>query len=331
MPDPAYFDVIIIGGGPAGSTAAMLLARAGVKVIVLEKAQFPRFHLGESLLPRNFPLIRELGLEEAVRRDVPHTRKFGAEFANGDGDNICFGFDTGLMPGAETINIERAPFDVVLLNEARASGATVREDIAVKQILKLQEGDVAIVTDEGQEIRGKYLLDASGQGTVLGRHLGTRKGYGGRHLQKVAYFAHFENVKRRPGREGGHPFIVMCEEGWFWLIPIDEHRMSIGLVMGTDITQQAGVPANKMLAWGNGSQPGSHGTRGQRNRAGNQPDHLQFQLHLRAVCRAWILPAGGCRPVPRSDFLFRRMPGNDERARGGYPRASLASRGDFSS
>jgi flavin-dependent dehydrogenase len=246
---PGFFDVIIIGGGPAGSTAALLLARTGISAIVLEKTPFPRFHIGESLLPRNFPLICELGLEH-IFKDIPNTPKFGVEFANGDGHNVSFGFELGLIPGSPTFNIERAPFDLALLKEARAAGADIREGVAVKQILKLEDANVIVATDDGQEIRGKYLFDASGQNTVVGRYLNTRKVYAGRHLQKVAYFAHFENVERRSGREAGHPFIVMCEEGWFWLIPIDERRMSIGLVMGTDITQKVGVAANRMLAWG---------------------------------------------------------------------------------
>jgi flavin-dependent dehydrogenase len=249
MSDRGSFDVISIGGGPAGSTAALVLARAGFKVVVLEKTRFPRFHIGESLLPRNFPLIRELGLEHAMT-EVPSTPKFGAEFATGDGHNVNFSFDQGLLPGSPTLNIERAPFDHALLREARSAGADVREGLAVKDILTLQDGDVCVATDDGEQLRAKYVLDASGHGAVVGRHLGTRKNYGGRHLQKVAYFAHFENVSQRPGKEAGNPFIVMCEEGWFWLIPIGKGRMSIGLVTDADVAKKAGVPANRMLAWG---------------------------------------------------------------------------------
>lgn len=246
----AQCEVIIVGGGPAGSTAAMLLARAGVRAVLLEKSAHPRFHIGESLLPRNFELLREIGLLAPMRR-LPHVPKFGAEFGMGDGSRVNrFGFSQGFIPNAETINVERAAFDGMLLNEARAAGADVRERVTVRSIGRLTDGDVAVETDAGESIAGKYLIDASGQSAVIARHLGTRVPAPERHLQKVAYFAHFEGVERLPGGEAGHPLIAMCDEGWFWVIHIDERRTSIGLVIDHAVAKTAGVPADRMLAWG---------------------------------------------------------------------------------
>lgn len=243
------FDAIIIGGGPAGATAALLLARGGARTIVLERSTFPRFHIGESLLPRNFPLIRELGLESRLR-GLPHVPKFGVEFAMGDGRSSArFTFDQGLLGGSETVNVERASFDAMLLGAARDAGATVLEGTAVKKILCLDDGNVAVEAD-GREIRGRWLLDASGQATVVGRHLGTRRPCADQRLQKTAYFAHFEGVRRPTGIEAGHPCIVICEEGWFWLIPLDEKRTSVGLVLDAAVARGLDVAAKRMLAWG---------------------------------------------------------------------------------
>lgn len=249
--ETSSYDAIIIGGGPAGSTAGLVMARAGLRVKLLERAQHPRFHIGESLLPRNMALLHELGLIEALAT-VPRVRKLGAEFVLGDGqDPGLFPFSMGLVPGAdEAVNIERAPFDAMLLNEARKAGVEVAEGTSLKKILRLEEGRAEIATsagDKGETLTARVLVDASGQSTVVGKHLGLRKTLPD--LKKVAYFGHFENVKRRPGDEGGYIVIVMTDDGWFWSIPLNETKTSIGLVMGMDRSKSLGIPPDEILAW----------------------------------------------------------------------------------
>ncbi len=242
------YDVLIVGGGPSGATAAIVLARAGFRVLVIERSAFPRFHVGESFLPRNLTLLRDLELESALSK-LTRVPKYGAEFGFGNGRATAkISFDMGLVGGeVETFNIERAPFDAMLLDTARDAGAEVTENAAVRRILSLADGHVEIEVD-GRRVSGRHLIDASGQATLVGKHLEMRRGFA--HHRKVSYFGHYENVQRLCGKEAGYPTLVMCDEGWFWLIPIDEKRTSIGLVLDADVARQVDVPAPHMLAWG---------------------------------------------------------------------------------
>jgi len=242
------YDAIVIGGGPAGATAALAMARRDLRVIVLEGAAFPRFHIGESFLPRSLTQIRALGLEPRLRR-IPQVLKLGAEFVIGHGREAptdywftqCFDrFES------ETFNIERAPFDSMLLDAAAEAGAEVRAPARVRSIDRLRDGDVRITTED-RTFRGRYVVDASGQSTVIGRRLKTRRVLPGRRM--IAYFGHAEGVRHREGVVRGFPTVALCEDGWFWLIPIDAKRTSVGLVLEDAAARRAPVPAQRLLQW----------------------------------------------------------------------------------
>ena len=240
-------DVLIIGGGPAGSTAATLLARKGFSVTLLERERFPRFQIGESLLPYNNDLFERLGISPEMTSGefVP---KYGAEFVTADGEVGCtFRFDQNLDPPYQnSFQVKRADFDHLLLKHAASQGVDVREETSVAAVVLDDPARVVVKTAEGELFEARFVIDASGHGSVVGNRVGEKDGIDA--LRKVAIFAHYHHVPRAEGRPGGNTVIVILRDAWFWLIPVSSDVMSVGLVVDVDAVRDCGLTPEALLA-----------------------------------------------------------------------------------
>ena len=223
-------DVLVIGGGPAGSTAATKLAEKGWKVIQLEKEHHPRFHIGESLLPMNLPLLEELGVLDQIEEN--NIRKYGAEFDSMYHDRLStYYFAKALNKNHPyAYEVKRDQFDEILFRNAAKKGVDNREGMNVIEVTTHADDSSTIIAkcDEGNEhtFKAKFLVDASGRSTFMSNKKGIKKR--NKKHNSAAIFGHFKNVVRREGEDEGNITLCWFDHGWFWMIPFKDGEVSIG-------------------------------------------------------------------------------------------------------
>ena len=221
-------DVLIIGGGPGGSMAGAVLARAGLNVGIIEREEYPRFHIGESLLPASMPLFKETGFYD-VLNSGKYITKCGARFIDYQNeDEVYFGFAEGLNPDIPTaFEVERCEFDKDILQYAVKCGATLYQPEEVIE-LDITATGVNLQTNKNR-FSAEYLLDVTGRDSLIGKRMKIRQV--NHDLNNVAVFAHYKGVKRRPGLDEGDITIgLLPNRAWTWIIPFKGDITSVGVV-----------------------------------------------------------------------------------------------------
>ena len=245
-----HCDVLVIGGGPAGSTAAALLAEKGYQVTLLEKAHHPRFHIGESLLPANMPLFDKLGVRDEV--EAIGMEKWGAEFvspwhAHRQTFEFADAWDKS-MPRA--FQVRRSEFDEILIRNASRKGAEVIEGCRVREVDFLPNKTGARVqaqhdNGDSETWNCRFLIDASGRDTFLGNRLQAKQ----RNVKhnSAAIYGHFKHAQRLEGKQAGHISIFWFEHGWFWFIPLVDGSTSVGAVVWPHVLKARTKPPAEFL------------------------------------------------------------------------------------
>jgi flavin-dependent dehydrogenase len=229
------FDVVVIGGGPAGATAGALLAEQGHRVALLEREPFPRYHIGESLIPYTWFTLDRLGLVDRLRAS-PAPKKYSVQFVSISGkvSQPFYFFETIKHECAQTWQVVRSDFDAMLLDNAREKGVDVRHPVTAREVLL--DGDRVVGVraehaDDGttREYRAKVVIDATGRDSFLAGRFRVRER--DPDLNKIALWTYFKGAKRDPGLdEGATTVAYVPHKGWFWYIPLPDDVVSVGVV-----------------------------------------------------------------------------------------------------
>lgn len=231
----SHADVIVIGGGPSGSTVSTLIAQHGFNVKLFEREHFPRFHIGESLIPETFWVLERLKMLPKMRASN-FIKKYSVQFVNQNGKlSEPFYFDDHKpQESSQTWQVLRSEFDEMMLNNAREQGVKVEEGVRVHEVLFEGERAVGIrlQDEQGNERReyAKVVIDASGQSALIMNRLGLK--VPDPYLNKGAVWSYFEGAYRDPGKDEGCTVVLQTKgkEGWFWYIPLHNNIVSVGIV-----------------------------------------------------------------------------------------------------
>ena len=246
------YDILIMGGGPAGSTCATMMAREGLSVLVLERHKFPRFHIGESITAFGFRAFRELGVYEELKAQN-YVKKKGLEFVMREKKRKIYFPPTERNEPDElpwAFQMERSKIDHTLLKNARRNGAEVREECLIKKVLF--EGDRAVGVqyrdlseggpEELQEVRAKWIIDASGQAALINRQLDDNLHDDPLLEKKFAVFSHWEGGIEIPNDDEELNFKLCVHDNrrdWAWYLPIGKNKVSLGVVLSQKTVQEA--------------------------------------------------------------------------------------------
>ncbi|QDU26927.1 hypothetical protein ETAA8_20110 [Anatilimnocola aggregata] len=233
--EPIFTDVVVIGGGPAGATCSTVLAQHGHKVQLFERERFPRFHIGESLIPETYWVLKRLNMLDKMKGSH-FVKKFSVQFVTDKGklSEPFYFHDNKPHECSQTWQVLRSEFDLLMLRNAAEHGVETHEGVRVLEVL--WEGSRAVgvkVEDEAgivREVRSKVVVDASGQSSMIISRLGLRKW--DNDLKKAALWTYWENAYRDEGRDEGATHVMQTagKKGWFWYIPLHNNIVSIGIV-----------------------------------------------------------------------------------------------------